>query len=99
MLAVACKREHFGAETHKLDAVPVVPPDHPGDVAGVGEADALDVLLPETDVGLLSLDRAVLDRMLWLGRVLQRVSVVDDGRQTASARTEDGRLRGAKIRV
>lgn len=99
VLFVTCKRKHFGAQAHELDIVLVVPANHFDNVACIGQAQALHVLLPERYICLLGLVRSILGWVLWLRWVCQGMSVFNDGRDTQSSGTEHGRLGGPQIGI
>jgi hypothetical protein len=96
---VACKREHFTAETHELDAVLVVPADHLSDITRVGETQLLDISHASSNICRLFFVWAILRGVLRLGRVFQGMAMFEDTRNAASPRAEHGRIRIAQVSV
>lgn len=78
VLFVARKGEHLGAQSQKLDAVSVVPPQHLDNVARVGDAERLDIPLAPRNIGGLVLVWPVLGGVLRLVWMCERMPVLND---------------------
>ena len=76
ILLVACERKHLATQPHKLDTIPIIPPDHLDDITSICESDILNIALAQFDIFRLILVWPVLGCMFWLAGVFQWVSVL-----------------------
>lgn len=66
VLVMAGEREYLGAQSHKLDSVFVIPPQHLDNVLCISKTQSLHIFLAQGNIGFLVLVRPVLDGMFWL---------------------------------
>lgn len=99
VFGVAREGEHFAAEAHEFDAVAVVPAEHFGDVADVGEAELLDEFLTSSNVCWLFSVGTVLGCVWRLVGVTEGMAVFENGCDTTGSRAEDWGIRKAKVRI
>lgn len=99
VFGMAGEGEHFAAKAHEFDAVTVVPSEHLGDVADVGEAELLDELLPSSNVCWLFSVGTILGCVRRLIGIAKGMAVLENGCYSTSSRAEDWGVGEAKICV
>jgi hypothetical protein len=96
---VTRKREYLAAQSHELDAILVIPPNHLDDISRIGKPQFLNKFASSCMISRLILIGAVLGSMLGLRGVFQRVPMFDDTRNSARSRAEHGGICVSKVGV
>lgn len=99
VLFMGCEGEHFAAQAQEFDAVTVVPAEHLGDVAHVGQAELFDEFLAAAEAGGLFSVRAVFGSVGRLVGVAEGVPVLEDGGDAAGSGAEDWGVGKAEVGV